>query len=295
MAQFCYITLCNPIEQSKQITLKFELYPTEIASKWRSKVLEAQANNYQIDDPERFYGFDNIETEKQKALELINQCIKIINHHMPLIERSLTDFDDQDTLNYLHHIFEIHHGLLDQQNTVFWNNAPAAVKAALANLNINIHRIESIRHGNKPRFVTTYFRLPKTKKLSDQDYTSLTNFYTFGGLYLNYVEIGKTLEELMRDQDNYIHAEAFKPWEYFSADFKVLFSDTDTVQGNKHFNKCKEYFEQNKEFFIKQGYSTFTEKLKPGAISLGQLVYNESKEAVLDKIKNHQYVKSVDF
>jgi hypothetical protein len=295
MKQFCYITLCDPLDQSKQELLKFELFPIAIAARWKEKVLTAQKNNYMIDDPTRFYGFNELCQEKNKALNLINANIKTINQYRPIIDRELIDINDQDTLNYLHHIFEVYHGLLDKQNTEFWNNATVDVRAALANLNINVHRIESIQYGNTPRFVTTYFRLPKKDTLLDNDFNYLTNCFTFGGLYLNYVEIGKTLENLMRDNDQYIHQDAFKPWNYFSADFKVIFKDTNPIHAKNSITDCKNYFEKNKTFFSNQSYKSLTNQLKPGAISLGQLVYNESKDSIIEKIKKHQFVQSVNF
>jgi hypothetical protein len=295
MKQFCYITLCDPLDQSKQELLKFEIFPIAIAVKWKEKVLTAQKNNYMIDDPTRFYGFNQLCQEKNKALNLINSNIKTINQYQPIIDRELIDINDQDTLNYLHHIFEVYHGLLDKQDTEFWNNAPVDVQTALANLNINVHRIESIQYGNTPRFVTTYFRLPKKDTLLDNDFNYLTNCFTFGGLYLNYVEIGKTLENLMRDNDQYIDQNAFKPWNYFSADFKVIFKDTNPIHAINSLTDCKNYFEKNKTFFSNQGYKSFTNQLNPGAISLGQLIYKESKDSIIEKIKKHQFVRSVNF
>ena len=45
----------------------------------------------------------------------INNCIDIINTYKPgFIEKRLYDTIDQDTLNYLHHIFEVYHGMLNE-------------------------------------------------------------------------------------------------------------------------------------------------------------------------------------
>ena len=294
MRQFCYITLTDPETQSKELVLEFELYPIEIVEKWKQKVLLAQAKNYEIDNPQRFYGLDNLKVEQQKSLNIINECIETINSYQEIINRQINNINDQDTLNYLHHIFEVYHGLLDQQNTEYWKQAPCNVKKALADLNIAVHRVESVQHGNTPRFVVTYFRLPKKDTLTNNDYEFLTNCFSFGGLYLNYVEIGKTLEDLLRDNDQYIHPQAFKPWNYFSADFKVILKDSNTVEAKNHLYDCKNYFQQHKDFFQTQGYNNFTNKLKPGAISLGKLIYT-NQDTLLKKIQNHQFIKSVNF
>ena len=294
MKHFCYITLRNPATQDQTITLEFELYPLEIAYKWRSKVIEAKNKGYKIDDPERFYGMNGYEADSRLAVTKINDCIATINSYQNIIERPLEDINDQDTLNYLHNIFEVYHGLLDQQTNSFWVNAPPEVQTALVNLNISVHRVESVQRSNIPRFVVTYFQLPKYDKLSADDFKYMTNCFTFGGLYLNYVEIGKTLEDLMLDNDTYIHPEAFKPWNYYSADFKVILGDTSTIEAKQRLYACKNYFNDNRDFFESKGFKENDLRLKPGAISLGKLCgTNQSKMFKL--IQQHQYVLDVDF
>jgi hypothetical protein len=222
-------------------------------------------------------------------MDRINCCIETINSSSKIIDRTMTDINDQDTLNYLHHIFEVHHGLLEQQNTDFWHSAPQHVKQALADLNICVHRIESVSRGNLPRFVVTYFGLPKTEELAAEDFDHMTDAFTFGGLYLNYVEIGKTLEDLMKDEDQYIHDDAFRPWNYFSADFNVSLHESET-----NAQRCLEYFRQHRTFFESRGYEEDDHRLRPGKINIGQLIYDDKKET-LDAIRRHQYVKAVRF
>jgi hypothetical protein len=290
MPSFFYITLCDPKNLKKEYVLTFKLNDSNIAVKWQQCVLLAK-QKYKIDDPQRFYGLNDIEQDTKIALNKINNCIKTINLFANIIDRDIKTIDDQDTLNYLHHIFEVYHGLLGQQNTDFWHSAPKLVQEALADLNISVHRIESVSRGNLPRFVVTYFGLPKTQQLTSEDFNDMTDAFTFGGLYLNYVEIGKTLEDLMKDQDQYIHDDAFRPWNYFSADFNVTLYDT---LPNNNIKKCLEYFKQHRTFFESKGYTENDYRLQPGKIKVGQLIY-ENKEDTFNAICKHQYVKSVDF
>ena len=291
---YCHITLSNPTNQEKQVTLDFDIFPTDVSMRWKQQVLAAQANGYSINDPERFYGLKSKDVDTAIAIKKINDNIKTINHYQHIIDKELTSIDDQDTLNYLHHIFEIYHGLLDQQNTVFWKNASEEVRAALANLNINVHRIESLQRKNSPRFVVTYFQLPKTQQLVEKDFDYLTDYYRFGGLYLNYVEIGKTLEDLMKDNDQYIHQDAFKPWQHFSGDFRVTLNDTSIIESRINKQNCLNYFRENREFFESQGYKEYDPRLRPGFIQIGQMKYTD-KDKTLDLIRQHQYVLSVNF
>jgi hypothetical protein len=288
------ITLCNPNNFGDEYILEFGLNNSSIAKKWHLKVIEAIARGYLIDDPERFYGLNTFEKDELIAIERINKCIEIINSHKNIINRRLTDIHDTDTLNYLHHIFEEYHGLLDQQTNEFYTGASLEVKKALSDLNIAVHRVENVLYGNPKRFVTTYFGLPKTDKLTTEDFNYMTCQYNFGGLYLNYVEVGKTLADLVQDKDEYIDDDAFKPWNYYSADFTVRLHDRSLEASQKEERDCLQYYIENQDFFRKLGYPQYTNQLKPGFIKLGDLLYDD-KEIVIENITKHQYLKSVSF
>lgn len=287
-----FVDCCNPVNQDDVYTLEFEVLDTVIATRWLDLVMLAQKLNYSVDDPLRFYGFDLPEVEREKSLALINNCIDQINSHKPIIERRLESVDDQDTLNYLHHIFEEYHGLLDQQNTDFWNNCPPYVQQALAMLNIYVHRCESAVAARK-RFIVTYYGLPKVCKLGASDYDLFTPYRTFGTLYLNYVEIGKTLTDLWHDDDKYIHNDAFKPFDYFSADFAVTFTDDARTEKDTMVKEIWKYYKQNENFFKSKGYEYMDKRLTPAAIlPVANLVYYD-KQSVIDNITTRQMIKAV--
>jgi len=287
--------------RSKDIfKLTFDLLlENNITQRWVKKVKAAQRLRYTIDDQERFYGFDNIEDETKKALKLIIQDIDVINSYKPIINRHLEDILDQNTLNYLHKIFEDYHGLLDQQDHKFWNNAPDRVRKALANLNIHVHRCETVSRFNKPRFVVTYFGLPKKHKFKAEDFKLLTNRYEFGTVYINYVEIGKTLEDFWRDDElgHNAHAgdDAFKPFNYFSADFVVRFDNYDQHEIDRTEHGIKNYFIKYQEFFKSHGVSINDDQLRPGFIPVAKLNTTLSDQQILDQIKTHQHVHQVYF
>lgn len=287
-----FIDLCNPLNQDDVFTLEFSLNDNTITKRWQDKILLAQALRYPIDDPYRFYGFDLPEVEREKALALINNCIDQINSHQQIIDRKLEHVDDQDTLNYLHHIFEEYHGLLDQQDTEFWRGCPPYVQQALANLNVYVHRCESAVDSN-PRMVVTYYSLPKICRLEESDYELFTPYPEFGDLYLNYVEIGKTLADLWHDQDLYIHDDAFQPFQRFSADFAVRFYDTNKEYKDRWIAATWRYFEEHKQFFELRGYHQGDPRLMPfGVLPVGKLVYDD-KEKTLREVQKRQQVKAV--
>lgn len=292
MYKYLCIEYADPLDLTDSILIRYRLRNNSVVPKWVSKVTTAQLQ-YPIDDPARFYGFDDKETQVKQALLKINNCIDVINSHRPVVERYLNDVNDTDTLNYLHHIFEVYHGLLDQQTHEFYVSAKPEVQRALADLNICVHRCESIIQGAIPRHVVTYYGLPKTDCLAIEDYQHFTDVYKFGTVYLNYAEIGKTLEDLAIDNDQYISDDAFKPFKHYSADFGVLFADSDFQQVCQKRDLINEYYLKNSEFFLKQGLGQDHPYLKIGKIPLADI--DSSPHDVLQSLRTRQYVKSVTF
>jgi hypothetical protein len=248
-------------------------------------------HSWPLDDPTRFYGFDSEEKEKKRAEDLLQQCIETINHYQPVIDRPFTSVEDQDYLNYLHHIFEVYHGLLDQQTHDFWICAPDTVRSALAQLNIAVHRCESLR-SMSPRFVCTWFGMPKIYKLDPAvalEYGSMT--VPFGSVCLSYVEIGKALEELAQDQDQYISDDAFQPQQRYSADFFVSCYKIDT---RTQLTAMAQYINQHREFFVARGIeNVYNVQALPLRFPVADLVHKTDSDTILSQIRSRQYVSNV--
>lgn len=287
-----YIKYCNPTNKLDTFTLQYKLRNNPVVPKWCERIESAQAK-YSIDDPARFYGFGSIKEQIQNSIDNINNAIAVINNFEKIIDRELKDIHDQDTLNYLHHIFEVYHGLLDHQTHELWQRAPDTVRRALADLNIQVHRCESVQRSAKPRHVITYYGLPKTKTLDSDDYAYFTDKITFGTVYLTYVEIGKTLEDLSIDNDQYIGDDAFQPFKHYSADFNVKFwTNTDRQIESNHAN-IKLYYDAHNKFFEDRKLPWGHKYLASGSIPLADLVYNGSQRELLEELKTHQYVDNV--
>lgn len=280
------------IQYNDNFTLRYRLRDNAFVPRWVERVQTAQ-KQYPIDDPERFYGFGPIEQQKQHSIHLINQCVDHINSYRPIIDRKLESVDDQDTLNYLHNIFERYHGMLEQQTDAFWNHAPNVIRKSLANLNVLVHRCESVARGARPRHVVTYYGLPKTETLTREDYALFEPATKFGTVYLNYVEIGKTLEDLTLDNDRYIGDDAFRPWTYYSADFSVKFWQDDPLLISDLNAKIKQYYHDHQEFFESRGYSWGDYRLVRGGLPLADL--EDAPEDLLLMLERNPKVTSVTF
>lgn len=270
------------------LTLRFRLLDNPITQLWLERMRQRDA--WPLDHPDRFYGFGTPAEETARAITSIEQCIDTINSYEYIIRRKFTF--DQNCLNYMHNIFEQYHGLLDQQNTRFWHGAPVPVREALATLNLAVHRCEGILGANPHRFVCTWYGMPKTHQLN----TTLqrqhgTMRIKFGTVYLNYAEIGKTVEDLAHDNDQYIGDDAFKPFDHYSADFNVAFYDRDLEI--KVPNMAK-YIKEHTQFFLDQGIDTvYNTRALPLRFPLAQLVETRSRSALLAEIAQHQYIKRV--
>lgn len=274
--------------------LKFRILDTPVADLWLSRM--TGRSQWPLDDPRRFYNFNAPRQEEQTAINLIQNCINIINAHQPIINRQFESVQDQDTLNYLHNIFERYHGMLDQQTSEFWQQAPESARKALANLNIAVHRCESLA-SRLPRVVCTWFGQPKTHRLPIDIQASYGQLgHDFGGVYLNYVEIGKTARDLAHDNDQYIADEMFKPFDFYSSDFVITFSSMSPQEMEPVLHSIDLYFEQHREFFESQGISSSRDtRMLPLRFKVAQLDYESTeKDAILSMVRKNQIITSVE-
>ena len=273
--------------------LSFVIGETNIAQRWARKLHFAISKRYKLDDPRRFYGHTSLSKESKDTLKWITECIDTINDHDPIIERSISRVDDQDTLNYLHSMFEQYHGQLGEP-TGWFESAPDTVQKAIAELNVLVHRCESLVRGAKPRLVCTYYRMPKQDCLAWSDYDLMTDHTAFGDLCLNYCEIGKTLEDFWRDQDEYVTAQTFKPFRYFSADFNVRLYELNAEELQEQRTGIAEYYDANREQFESAGIRDRRHPhLKAGTIVVAQLI-PEHRDKALTVFAEHSYVSSIE-
>lgn len=274
--------------QDGDLTLKFKIRNSPVAELWVERMCER--TSWPIDHPDRFYSFGTQEQEQDRAINMIRQCIATINEHELIIDRQFEY--TQDCLNYLHNIFEQYHGLLDQQNTPYWQQAPAPVRKALAELNLAVHRCETVAVRRDPRFVCTWFGMPKTHQLDLALQKSYGDWHiNFGTIYLNYCEIGKTVEDLVHDNDKYISDDAFRPFSHYSADFNVAFYDRNLTE---IYESVQHYIDQHQDFFVAHDIkSVYNVKAQPLRFPVADLVYAGDRKELLFQIAHRQWIHEV--
>ena len=230
---------------------------------------------------------------------LFNKCVDTINNYSPgFVERRMTPELIQDDLNYLHHIFEVYHGMLNEPHE-FFIEAPVEVQRALGQLNLEVHRCEAMAEGTvrkmMPTHLVTYYdqpRGPGIRTLEDTDYEHFTEFVEFGTVYLLYVEIGKTLQDMALDDDDHIGDEAYKPFRHYASDFIIRYWGMTVESINKYHRMYKEHYDENKEFYdSRYNYSHIYNR--PGNIPLAKLQTHLSPIEVVTEIQKRQFVSSV--
>ena len=281
------------IELGADYTLDFEIHNTPLADLWLERM--RLRDPYPIDHPDRFYGFNSREQEIARAEKMIQGCIATINNYQPIIEREFTTVHDQDCLNYLHNIFERYHGLLNQQKTLWWLRAPQPVKKALAELNLAVHRCETSSRFVRRRFVCTWYGVPKDVVLPEdimKQYGEINP--PFGSVCLNYVEIGKTLFELMLDKDVYIGDEAFQPFSHYNPDFVVKFFEFLPDELDNIMQNMQQYYQEHRDFFAERGYQYFDHvKLQPLQFPVARIIETVPREQLINDIQQRQLVTRV--
>ena len=143
-----------------------------------------------------------------------------------------------------------------------------------------------------PRFVCTWFGMPKTQQLDVDTVTEYKELeIKFGTVYLNYCEIGKTVEDLAHDNDIYIGDDAFQPFKHYSADFNVALYDRDL---NKKIPAMQKYIEQHQEFFLAHGIkNVYNVQALPLRFPVADLEYTGTQEGLISQIRSRQFVREV--
>jgi len=108
---------------------------------------------------------------------------------------------------------------------------------------------------------------------------------------LNYAEIGKTVEDLAHDNDQYIGDDAFRPFDHYSADFNVAFYNRDL---EIKLPSMAKYVQAHQDFFLAQGIeNVYNTRALPLRFPLAELEETVSRSTLLKEIAQRQHVNRV--
>lgn len=200
---------------SEDCELFFRLKNTVIAEKWFREL--KKVNELYEDD--RFSSWGN-----DKIIDDLNNHISIINSYDKIIDYKVDNTVTQQDLNYLHSFFEKYRGEV-YIGTKWFNSAPPDVKNSLEKFNVLIHQLESsLRTKNKHPTLVITFKNCDRLSLKKDDYKYFTYRWEQGTVYINYCQVGKTVLDAYKDNDD--SNSAIRPQMYYSADFMIKFGPT---------------------------------------------------------------------
>ena len=149
-----------------------------------------------------------------------------------------------------------------------------------------------------PRAPKTWIKKPTTW-LTSVDIENVMKQYgeinpPFGSVCLNYVEIGKTLLDLVIDNDTYISDEAFQPFWHYNPDFVVKFFEFSSNEVDTIMQTMQQYYQEHYDFFAKHGYPQFDHvKLQPLQFPVARIIETVPRDQLIKDIQQRQLVTRV--
>jgi hypothetical protein len=191
-------------------------------------------------------------------------------------------------MNRLHNHFEKLQGTVEHESA-YHMHAPPHIRKSIGILNTVCHEIESLvisqrKHEMSPEWtrpsqITTFFRAPRLKLKPEHKKLFLENGYdrVFGGVYMHWAQIGKTLFEVFRDENapalDATTCEAITHLKYYSGEFDIEWG-RDIVQGLHPWHDEQMY--QFQQWLIANNYDTTNPDLCLGYAPIGQVQLQES-------------------
>jgi hypothetical protein len=265
------LTISNEFKSKE---LYFDILDNSIAKKWAVEV----SKNYSIYENDRFINWTNNKKDKNYYVNELNNQMKIVDDYAPNTIPFFFNIDqvNQNSFNILHKYFEETRGPIEDPPE-FYKNAPHDVQEAINRFNIMIHEFESLEFNQsknnthpESRVIVTFNNRIRYE-LEDEDYDHFTFKWTFGDVYINYCEVGKTVIDVIKDNDTIVGASNIRPLRYYSADLQVKFSPTvDDVEYNRRKQIIKNKYIEKKDFFESLGLF-YDKKLSLGLIPVAKL------------------------
>ena len=287
--EYAVLRLSDRNDHTKYFDLKYKLIKNDFVNKWVECVLEAQQKQCAISEPWAIYNLNDT-LNSSFVKDKLNELIKKVNSESKIFDREIEEIDDQDTLNYIHSIFEKHHGKLDEwKSKSLFHGKSENFRKNLSEINQIVHACEETNGAQKIRVV--YFDLPKYKKFTESDYKLFTNKRCFGSLYHLYCDVGKNIESLTVDEDDHHHD--IVPNIHFSADCIAYFKEDTDLEVMDLEKRYQTYVKENEKTLQEKGYANKDIRLTTGRIELGRLETKLSNNELLTRIKEFDNIQSL--
>ena len=214
-------------------------------------------------------------------------------------------------MNNLHNHFELLQGTVESLSP-YYRYADNATKWAIRQLNLLCHEIESLCLSQRkhmfdpdwirPSQITTWLSATRHDlTASDRELFNVNEYdRVFGGVYMHWCQIGKTLYEVWRDEGapniDKTTCDAITELQYFSGEFDVEWGRDVTRQHQWHNDEINSF----KAWLCKQGYDLFDNAgLSLGYLPLGQVDLLSSFgttnfESIIDLMGNYLDIYKIE-
>lgn len=265
-----------------------------LAKRWANNFARALQSDSARE--QRFFGWNwSGAFRQEKAADLISAIATINSYSSNAINFSEEEVrnPNQETLNSLHHKFELFMGQ-SWNRAEFALNAPLHVQIAIRELNDYVHDLE---YAHSPEALEKkehlWLRGFQFQLVPYEQYpfnTEELNGFTFeaepGDLVTNYCQLGKTWVEAYINEDEHISLENITPLRFFSSGFICNLHLYSALQSRELTQNIRKYIEQ-KSTTHGVKIDPFDPKNALGHITLAR----PSKDAALRKLDSKKQVE----
>lgn len=268
----------------------WDICDSGLAQRWAANFLHAL--RLENTREQRFFGWNWSDVYKQKKLTRLGEAVGVINRHFTnSIEIDPAKFlqPSQETLNFLHHKFELFMGQSWNRNKLSLD-APLEVQIAIRELNDFVHDIE---YSDSPEDykkrgqlwlrgfqcqLAPYTQIP----LEPDDFHDFTFESEPGDVVTNYCQLGKTWVEAFINKDEHIQLSNIAPLKYFSSGFICNFHGYSAEDSKWLTHNVREYIgDKSKKYGISLDKND--PKLALGHIKYAKLSSSSSLQKMSDR------------
>lgn len=291
------VTLRNPLDHSDLLDYYVVPNNSQLAQDWIIALKSLlQAGNL-LEKNFCFMGFPKTARTLPYLCEEVNKAIDTINNFFPdyqILEHftpencTATDYAENgpnhELLNKLHNHFERLQGTVWNLSD-YYRRADYTTKYAIRELNTICHEIESLilsqrklltdPYWVRPSQITTFLNTPRCNLTDIHRQGFIKNGYdrVFGGVYMHWTQIGKTLFEVFRDEGapklTDTVCEAITELKYYSGEFDIEWGN-DVVYLGKHSWHTQEQ-KNFAEWLVQNNLDPLDPKLSLGYLPIGQV------------------------
>jgi len=315
------VTLRNPLDFSDQLTYEIVPADNQLARDWLVALRGLLESGNLLEKNFCFMGFPHTARTIEYLCDQLNTHVRTINTFFPdyKITESYTPATvrtgldpNHDVLNKLHNHFEILQGTVWGLSD-WYKRADYDTKYAIRQLNNICHEMENLilsqrklatdPYWVRPSQITTFLNARRYDLTDEHRELFLENGYdrVFGGVYMHWTQIGKTLYEVFRDEGapelTETVCEAITELKYYSGEFDIEWGNDVVYPGRHVWHNLEQ--EEFRSWLRKNNMDYTDPKLSLGYLPIGQVDLVKSfgtddYQEIWDMLGNHLDIYSIE-